>query len=143
MSRLATSQCFSKKERLKSKKTIGFLFKSGKSFGAYPLRFVWQQAATSPPDDDAFILRFAVSVAKKKFPKATDRNLLRRRVKEAYRLNKAPTIEKLAQANQKNISLMVLFTGKELESFATINAKMQYALRRFSYELLKNAAPEP
>lgn len=74
---------FSKKEKLTGKKRIEGLFKEGSSFylNAFQIRHL------STPSEDQFH-KILISVPKKNFKRAVDRNLLKRRIREAYRLNK-------------------------------------------------------
>ena len=76
---------FKRGERLKSRKVIEQLFKRGQSFAQYPLRIVWVDMEERRSE---FPAQFALSVSKKKFKRAVDRNRIRRLVREAYRLNK-------------------------------------------------------
>ena len=81
-----------KKEKLCSQKAIDTLFSpSGKTDGgncfimAYPWRTVWR--VSHRPDDDTWRgPRFLISVPKKRLRHAVDRVLMRRRIREAYRL---------------------------------------------------------
>ena len=75
---------YSKKEKLKSKKTIELLFKEGDSVSDFPLRLVWLETSF----DDGSQIKTAVSVSKKHFKTAVDRNRVKRLMREAYRLNK-------------------------------------------------------
>lgn len=74
---------FSKKERLTGKKEIEELFKNGSSFYLRPLLVKYQ-----PEAGPASHHRVLFTVSKKNFKRAVDRNLLKRRMREAYRLNK-------------------------------------------------------
>lgn len=75
---------FSKDEKLKSKKTIESLFTNGKSVAQYPLRLVFVEVN----DEQNVPLKMGVSVSKKYFKKAVDRNYFKRVLRECYRLNK-------------------------------------------------------
>lgn len=140
---------FQRGERLKSRKTIEQLFKGGQSFAQYPLRIVWTEM--NEPNGE-FPAQFALSVSKKKFKRAVDRNRIRRLVREAYRLNKHILYEKLEIGNRKSegnsdqslinshqstvtghqqLALMVIYTGSEILSFEEINKAMRDMLRRF------------
>lgn len=72
-----------KAERLCGKKAIDALFAGtdSKSLSAYPIRIVFR------PTEEAGI-RILVSVSKKRFRHAVDRNRVKRQLREAYRLNK-------------------------------------------------------
>jgi|JI7StandDraft_1071085.scaffolds.fasta_scaffold325495_2 ribonuclease P protein component len=118
--------------RLKSRKIISSLFQKDKSrsFGAYPLRLIWVALteSTNSPTQAAF------SVPKKTFRKANERNTLRRRMKEAYRLHKH-LIDKDLKEKEHQYALMWLFTGKEEVSYNEIEKSMIFALQRFSKEI--------
>ncbi|WKN33178.1 ribonuclease P protein component [Porifericola rhodea] len=72
----------SKQERLSSKKLIGSLFKKGKAYTHYPIRLIYLPVEGLEEDQVLF------SVPKRNFKKAVDRNLLKRRMREAYRQHK-------------------------------------------------------
>ncbi len=92
---------FKKAERLKSRKVIELLFKDGKSFGAYPLRLVFLK--NEEPRSNAPV-QFTVSVPKRSFKSAVARNRIKRKVREAWRLNKHWLYEKL-EKTEGQISL--------------------------------------
>ncbi len=71
-----------KEKRLKSRKAIEKIFSEGKSIHRFPVRAVYFYE-----ENDLSEIKTAASVPKKKFKKATDRNLLKRRIKEAFRKN--------------------------------------------------------
>lgn len=75
-------QRFRKEEHLKSRKLIQQLFKDGKAIKTYPVLLAYL------PVQQTDALQVGFSVSKKKFKKAVDRNLLKRRMREAYRLNR-------------------------------------------------------
>ncbi len=140
---------FQRGERLKSRKVIEQLFKGGQSFAHYPLRIVW--TIMDEPNGE-FPAQFALSVSKKKFKRAVDRNRIRRLMREAYRLNKHILYERLETSRQspvnsqqqlasaeatadktsyQQLALMVIYTGSEILSFQEIEKAMRDMLRRF------------
>ncbi len=118
---------FKREERLKSRKTISRLFSEGHSFGQYPLRLIWLEI-----DDpqSPFPVQCTVSVAKKKFPKAVDRNRIRRQVKEAYRKNKHWIYEVLKEQDA-HYAFMILYVAKEALPYEDMEQAMKKMLKRF------------
>ena len=106
-----TSYTFHKNERLKSRKAIGKIFQEGKSFLSYPLKISWVERDTETKSD--FPVQFTQSVPKRRFSNASDRNRIRRRIREAYRLNKHIINESLDFEGAPKIALMVIYVGKE------------------------------
>lgn len=122
---------YPKAERLKSSKIIDLLFSAGKSFAVYPLRIVW---VSTPLNDDAYPVKMALSVPKRKFPKAHQRNQLRRQIREAYRLQKHKLYKKLADQDQQ-YAMMIIYVGKEAIAYTDIQAAMKKLLHRFALSI--------
>ncbi len=113
---------FKKEERLCSKKLLDELFKNGSSFLVYPFRVTW---LLSSDDEQKFPAKVVVGVPKKRFKHSVDRNLIKRRIKEAYRLNKE--IYFYQNLNNKSIKLIVAinYVGKEAHDFGFIEKKLR------------------
>ena len=124
-----TSFRFHKAERLKHKKVIARLFdrKVSKSFGMYPLRLIWVEI--DPPLNE-FPVLFALSVPKRSFPKAYQRNRLRRQIREAYRLHKALLYDALKPKNRQ-YGFMVLYIAKEPVPYEQIEQAIQKMIKKF------------
>ena len=114
---------FPKKEKLCSQKVIEELFTSGRSFVRYPFRVVL--LTTEEQDVPVKVL---ISVSKRRFKRAYKRNLLKRRIREAYRLNKHLLIP-LLEKNSVNIALAFVYLPLEIKSFHDIEKAMQDTLR--------------
>lgn len=112
-------ETFHKSERLCSRKAIDFLFKEGNAFFTPLYKIVW--AETSLPLE--FPAQAAFSVSKKTFRKATERNLIRRRMREAYRKNKQTLYDHLASLNTK-ITFMIIFRKNSIPDYQTIEKAM-------------------
>lgn len=117
------SYSFSKIEKLKSKKQIEALFKEGKSISAYPLRMIY----TKTEFTDDVQIKTAVSVSKRNFKKAVDRNHIKRLLRETYRLNKADVFNNFTT----QYALMILYIGKDKPEFKTLNTTMKKLLEKF------------
>src|SRR5690606_7172183 len=100
---------YSKKEKLKSEKFISQLFLEGKSVSAYPLRMVFLKTSFQ----DKAQVKAAVSVSKRNFKKAVDRNQIKRLLREAYRLQKTTYFNNMTAPH----ALMLLYIGKEKPTF--------------------------
>ena len=111
-------------EKLKSKTTIDSLFSEGKSVSKYPLRLVYVEN-TEP---NAEVIKMGVSVSKKYFKKAVDRNYFKRILRETYRLNKAILLEN----NEKNYAFMFFYQTKERLSYAEIELKTKQLFQKFN-----------
>lgn len=115
---------FPLKEHLKSKKTIEQLYAEGASVTAFPLRAVFIEQAKEEQEPVAAIL---ISVAKKRFRHAVDRNLIKRRIREAYRTSKHPFIEALENKGKK-MAVAILYIDTRHNSTAFIKRKMEKLL---------------
>jgi ribonuclease P protein component len=120
-------QTFKRGERLKSRTAIEQLFKNGSSFGAYPLRLVY---APMEKKWSEFPIQFTVSVSKKKFKRAVDRNRVKRLVKEAWRLHKA-VLYKALEEEVNQYAFLVIYTAKEIVSFQQIEKSMLKIHKKF------------
>ena len=114
---------FPKQERLNSKKKIEKLFDKGTSKRAGCINMVY--LITDQESDVPVKVMF--SVPKRQFRRAVDRNLLRRRMREAYRLNKMDFTEVCKKEN-KTFTGAFIYTGKSLEGYAIIEEKIKYLL---------------
>ena len=115
---------FPKQERLSWKRHIDQLFAHGRSFVAFPLRVIYL-----PVEEDALSARASVliSVPKKKFKRAVKRNLIKRRMREAYRIHKHELFDALAN-NRQRMLVAFLYLDKEILPFSEIEKAMQKAL---------------
>jgi ribonuclease P protein component len=114
-----------KEERLCSQKIIGDMFSSGNSFLSYPLKIVFQK--TESPQ--AFPVQAAFTVSKRNFKRAVKRNLLKRHMREAFRLNKPSFYDELA-AKELHIAVMFVFIGKDMTEFPIIEKAMISAFKK-------------
>lgn len=113
---------FPLKEHLKSKRVIEKLYAEGSSVTAYPLRAVFLEQQDQEP-----VAAILISVAKKRFRHAVDRNLVKRRIREAYRTSKHPLIEAL-ENDSKKMAIAILYIDTKHNSTAFIKRKMEKLL---------------
>lgn len=120
---MSINNTFSKEERLCSKKLLTELFTNGSSFLVYPYRITWM-VATPEQIKPAQVV---IGVSKKKFKRSVDRNLIKRKIKEAYRLNKAELFYSYLISGDKKILLSLNYIGKEILEYGIINTKLKSA----------------
>lgn len=125
-----TQRFFLRKEhKLKSRKAIEQLFVTGKSFTNFPFRICWLFVA-----DEAGI-KVGFTVSSRNFKNATDRNRIKRLMREAYRLQKNDLQENVLLQG-KGMHLFFIFTGKEVPTYEFVFEKMTSVLKK----LIKTAS---
>ncbi|MFT3982193.1 MAG: ribonuclease P protein component [Ferruginibacter sp.] len=112
-----------KNDKLKSRKAIEHLFANGKSFSLFPFRVVWE---LTDADEG---LKAGVSASSRSFKKATDRNRVKRLMREAYRLSKNDLSLSLKD-NDRGMKIFFLFQGRELPEYHLLKEKMEAALKK-------------
>lgn len=118
-----------KKERLCSSKLIEKLFEQGESLYIFPLKVVYLVS----PLHSQHPVQIGFSVSKRNFKRAVDRNLLKRRMREIYRLNKPSFYESLPDGMQ--VAVMLIYTCKEEKDYQTIEKGMQKVFNKLSERL--------
>ncbi|MDX1684374.1 MAG: ribonuclease P protein component [Saprospiraceae bacterium] len=111
---------FPRSERLKSSSTISELFQKGHAISLAPL-FARYRIREEPVNGSN--LQIAFTVSKKNFQKAVTRNRIKRLMREAFRLHAPPLRDKLRSMN-KCLELVIVFGGKELPDYETVEKKM-------------------
>lgn len=116
---------FKKEERLCSRKLLDKLFNNGSSFLVYPFRVVSLPETSLP-----YSGQVVISVPKKRYKRAHDRNLIKRRVREAYRSLKADYLYLPLQASGIKLLISFQYVGKEIEDFSFIQKKLSMAMKQ-------------
>ena len=125
---------YPKNEKLKSKISIGLLFSEGKSVSKYPLRLVYHSGSLNENEK----IKMGVSVSKKNFKKAVDRNHFKRILRETYRLNKHILLDNL----DKPYAFMFFYQTKERLTYEEINTKTIQLFEKFVAQNLKKESSE-
>ncbi|MGY0407484.1 MAG: ribonuclease P protein component [Polaribacter sp.] len=123
-----------KEERLKSRKLIEKLYQEGNSIKAFPLRMLYVQTAHT----SEFPVQMGVSVAKRNFKRAVDRNRIKRLLREAYRLQKQIVYNTI----EKPHVFMISYLGREMGKYEEIYPKMEKLLTLFVNETKKKLYEE-
>lgn len=119
-------QSFGKKEKLKSQRLITQLFEEGKSISSYPLKLMY-----IPIKSEEVSIQAGVTVSKRNFKSAVQRNRIKRLLKESYRLNKALVFNN----TNDNFAFLFLYLGKEMPSFEQLDQKMKLVLNKFKVHI--------
>ena len=115
---------FSKEERLCSQKLSDKLFHSGSSFLLYPFRIIFLNADELLPAKAQVL----ISVPKRRFKHAVDRNLIKRRIREIYRLNKSEKLYAFLP-ERKTLLLGIGYVGNEIHEYAYLEERLLKAIK--------------
>ena len=126
------SPTFNKRERIVSKKLIEQLFSKGSSFSisAFPLRIVVMETARVTDDVPVQVL---VSVSKRHFKHAVDRNRVKRQIREAYRHHKQILTERVQQ--QQTLAIAFIWLADGLHESATVEKSVRILLGKAAERL--------
>ena len=112
---------FTKAERLTGKTSIDRLIEKGKSFNSFPFRIVWLEVP-----ENTVPAQIVISVPKRIYKRAVDRNRLKRLIREGYRKNKFMLGEHLSE---KKIHLLLVYTSKTIMEYNEMEEKIISALQ--------------
>jgi ribonuclease P protein component len=123
-----TNASFSKGERLCGIKAVSELFSGGRTLNLPPLRIIYR---ILPSDENYQRVRVLVSVPRRQFKKAVDRNLIRRRIKEAWRTNKRPLTEAVQQTDSR-LELAIIWNDTVIRSYDETSGSVKEAIGRLT-----------
>lgn len=119
---------FQKAERLCSKKIMDKLFQEGKTIFVFPVKIVYLESKL--PSD--YPVQAAFTVGKRNFKRAVQRNLIKRRMREVYRLNKSKFYEEIGD---KQVAVFFIFTGKTIPEYNQIEVAVKKGMKKLISEL--------
>lgn len=117
---ISIKQTFHKQERLCSKKQIDFLFRVGQSSMFHPVKIIFSESVV----EQKFPVKAMFVVPKKNFRKAHDRNKLKRRMKEVYRLHKKNLYASM-QLKSKKLLVSFIFIGKKTANYKELETSIK------------------
>ena len=121
-----------KDERLRGERAISNLFDAGHAFFQAPYKVFWIKTS----ETGLYPVRFAVSVPKRRFKRAVKRNLLKRRTREAFRLNKQ--ILSAAVTDNRQVRLMVVYASDKLLTYSELEESMKKILQRIARQYVES-----
>ena len=130
---------FPQKEKLKSRKAIQALFEQGSSFVRLPFKMIY---LFHKPEGDPPLVRFSVSVPKRSFPKAHDRNTIKRKIREVYRLQKFPLLQS-CQSKMIGLDMMWVYVGKTELEYSILHAAATKIIEKTLALVEKNQGSGP
>lgn len=138
-----------KKQRLKSRKQIDWLFKNGKSFTLFPYRVYYGYHDSRSVNElitghklSKDRLRFGIGAGTRNFKKATDRNRIKRVSREAWRLQKKE-LQELLEKQKAELDVFLVYNAKELPAFDMIYQKVKQIIIRLSKQINENDPQNP
>jgi ribonuclease P protein component len=127
---MAGTFSYNKFEKLKSRKQIELLFAQGKSISSFPVKVFYLRVEHTPEHP----VQVGVGVSARNFKKAVDRNTIKRRMREAYRLHKLPLHDHLI-TNQKSVAVFILWIDKQLPTTEVLQDLMPGVLEKLIKQL--------
>ena len=121
---------FPKKQKLCGEKVIERLFANGKSISEKPFRAIWN----FEKNNDQVFVKSLIVVSKKRLKLAVDRNVVKRRIKEAYRLQKKQ-LECFLESTNQQLNLAIIYQEEEILDYKTLEEKINLLLSRLIKEL--------
>lgn len=129
---------FRKDEILRKKKLIDRLFAEGNSFFIYPFKVLWLPASL----ETDYPVQILITVTKRNFKHAVDRNRIKRQAREIYRLNKQGLYQQLEQKKAQTAMAMIYTANVHLSS-EELEIKIKAIIKRLITEFDKKLNNPP
>ena len=123
-------QTFSKEERLCGKKQIDQLFEKGEKFKEVSFVVIWQETKAK----SEFPAKILISIPKRNIPKANQRNMLKRLLKECYRKQKQSLYQVLLQ-KEKQIIFAIIYQKTDVLKYKELESEINLILNRLKKKL--------
>lgn len=127
---MAKTFSYNKAEKLKSRKLLEQLFAQGKTFLVFPIKVFYLPLANV---ENEVVVQVGVGTSSRNFKNATNRNRIKRLLRESYRLNKLP-LHNFLKEQHKNVVVFFLYIDKTLPQQPLLQHKMPLVIEK----LIKN-----
>ena len=140
-----------KGEKLRHRSLVDPLFREGQTLYEFPIRLTWRALDEEKLEatfcdhvpDRIDSVQMLITVPKKKRRHAVDRVLMRRRIREAWRLNRLPLKQALeANPDVRTLSVALIYLSDKNEPYSTIERKIRLLLRKLSAKIDSTASKE-
>jgi ribonuclease P protein component len=123
---------FKKSERLGGDKRIELLFKNGNHLFSYPFKVAWSARLA----ENLVPIRIGIGVSKKSIRQAVQRNLVKRRIRECYRIQKEIISHEITDTNYQ-LEIMLIYVAKEVLQYQVISTRLLICIKKIAEDLRK------
>lgn len=132
-----------KEEKLRHRSLVESIFKEGSTLYEFPLRISWKALDNEQLEsmfrngvpDAVGSLQMLVTIPKKKLKRAVDRVAMRRRIREAYRLNRIPLKNRVKDSNLRTLGMAIIYLHNKKLPYSIIEEKLVLLLKKMESRL--------